>query len=334
MAKTHLYLKRLALYGLTPCALACSSQADNSVIRAIPGTEQVAIYDFCISVSPDEKWLAFSEWTLPKDRVFEDLPTGQYYSRVATLDMTTGEVVRHTVESIPAKAFGFSDKDMSWVRLAGLEIIEDRFRPAGWQNGRFYFQPYYHDIYFALDPRAPGIQVTTDPGAGGECSDCPLVSTVQFAGRAWDLGLDEVSGVFRNGIVRTVYYRGEDPQRSSSIFRIREDGSEEVVVEKQRKERTFTIIMSVRVSRDERYLAYVLHSKKDALMAGPREEIFIRELETGREKRIAAYAYTGNLIWSPSGDRLYFAGGAYDSDSAVRVVDVKAALPQSESIGP
>jgi hypothetical protein len=36
----------------------------------------------------------------------------------------------------------------------------------------------------------------------------------------------------------------------------------------------------------------------------------------------------GNLIWSAAGERLYFAGGGYSSDAAVRVVDVKEAFSE------
>lgn len=312
--------KRLVPVVLTLCLVTCSTRANDSV-RAIPGTEQVAIFDFCISVSPDERWLVFTEWVLPKSQVFDDLPPGQYYSRVVTLDIGTGEMIHHTIDTIPAEALGFSNGDTGWIRQAGTEIVEDRFRPAGWIDGKFYFQPYNHGVQVWLDPQMPGIVVGAGPDTVGRCSDCPPLLQLQFARRAWDLTSDYVSAVLRNGMFQSIYYRREYSQRSSAIVRTREDGGDEVVVERQHKKGTFMTIMSVRVSPDERYLAYVVHSKKDGLMSGPREELFVKDLENGAEKRVATYAYMGNLIWSPMGERLYFAGGAYSSDSAVRVVD-------------
>jgi len=102
------------------------------------------------------------------------------------------------------------------------------------------------------------------------------------------------------------------------------EGEEEVVVDKEKKSGTHMSITCIRVSPDERYLAYVVRSKKQAFLAGPRETVYIRNLITNREAEIATYGYVGNLMWSPAGERLYFAGGGYSSDSAIRVVDVKA----------
>jgi protease II len=128
--------------------------------------------------------------------------------------------------------------------------------------------------------------------------------------------------------VRAVYYIESPYQHNQvhhrAIYRIAETGTEQVVAEAPGKEGTHVIIGAVRASPNELYLAYVVDSKKQAFLAGPRNELFIRDLATGREKKIAKYGYMGNLIWSPDGKRLYFAGGEYSSDSAVRVVDVAA----------
>lgn len=302
----------------------CSSCARNVVVSPIPGTEQVAIYEFCISVSPDEKWLAFTEWSLPKERVFKDLPPGEYESRIATLNLEDGKIVRHAVSSISAEAVGFSPEDAGWIGQAGLEIIEQRFRPPGWSGGMFYFQPYYQGVRLGFDPDVSGIQIVSNPEAPGACSDFPPVPNFQFRDRSWDLRSNDVSAVFREGAIRAVYYRGEGPYRTNMILSLQEAGEEKVVVERQERKGTMLTIAGVRVSPDERYLAYVVHSKKQAFLSGPREELFIRELATGREKKITRYGYMGNLIWSPGSSRLYFAGGEYSSDSAVRIVDVTA----------
>ena len=188
----------------------------------------------------------------------------------------------------------------------------------------FYFQRYARATYVAIDPMRPGVEIVDAPITQATCSDCPPLTSAQFRDRSWDLLSNDVSVAFDGETIRCVYYRGEGPFRTHMILLLRQDGDEEVVVEREEKRGTLMSIASLRVSPDERFLAYVVDSKKQAFLAGPREELFIKELATGREKRIAKYGYMGNLIWSPDGDRLYFAGGEYSSDSAVRVVDAAA----------
>jgi hypothetical protein len=307
--------------------IACTRSGDAGV-RPISGTEQVAIYQFCISVSPNERWLAFTEWVLPKARVFDDLPPGAYESRIATLDLQNGQIVRHDVDSTLAADLGFALDDPGRISQAGFELIEQRFRPPGWRGGLMFFQPFRplpdYVVYVALDSRTTGIRVISEPGPSGTCSDCPPMTSVQFRDRSWDLLSNDVSAVVREGAVRAVYYRGEGPYRTNMILRLRTEGPEEVIVERTEKKRTMMVIAGLRVSPDERYLAYKVNSKKQAFLAGPQNDLFIRDLTIGREKKIARYGYMGNLIWSPDSHRLYFAGGEYASNCAVRVVDVDA----------
>jgi hypothetical protein len=308
--------------------MGCANDASN--VRPIAGTEQVAIYEFCISVSPDERWLAFSEWVLPKSRVFEDLPAGEYESRIATVDLQSGQVVRHAVDSTLATSLGFAFDDRQ--RRAGFELIKQRFRPPGWSGQLMFFQPFHplpdYVVNVALDPQTTGLQVVSGPRPTTTCSDCPPMTSVHFRDRSWDLLSKDVSAVVIEGKARTVYYVSSPFQHRQAhyrvIYRIDAAGPEGIVVEKDEKKGTLMSIASIRVSPDERYMAYVVHSKKQAFLSGPREELFIKELVTGREQKIAKYTYMGNLIWSPDGKRLYFAGGEYSSDSAVRVVDVAA----------
>lgn len=205
-----------------------------------------------------------------------------------------------------------------------MEIIEHRFRPPGWRGEEFYFQPYDYGVHLGLEARIPGVRVMARPDTLGTCSDCPPMTAAQFRGRSWDLLSNEATAVFRAGTIRSIYYRGEGPYRTRMILRLRDAGEEELIVEREKRKGTMLNIASLRVSPDERYLAYVVDSKKQAFFAGSRAELLIRDIASGRELKIATYGYLSNVIWSPDSERLYFAGGEYETDSAVRVVDVTA----------
>ena len=84
------------------------------------------------------------------------------------------------------------------------------------------------------------------------------------------------------------------------------DAREEVL----RRSKPFrkTSITELRISTNEQYVAYVLYSKLEAPIPLPdmKDEVFVRDLKSGKERKIADCRMTGNLIWSPDSSRLYF----------------------------
>jgi hypothetical protein len=319
---------RFRLIVILLCLTGCSSSDPDVVIRSIPGTEQVALLSNCITVSPDERWLVFTEWKLPKSRVFEELPPSEYYARLVSVDLETGARIEHTIDSIPPKALGFSSDDSRWEYHAGFRIIEKHFHPRGWRGERFYFQRYSGSTYLSLDPREPGIRVAPKPQAPGTCSDCFPVGTTRFRERSWDLLSEDISPVVRDGVIRSVYYVARPSHgrwdHHRSIYRTREYGLKELIVERPSKKHVHIVISNVRVSPDERFLAYIVDSKKQSFFAAPQDEIFVIDLDSREEKRIGRYSSAGNLIWSRDGKRLYFAGSDSSDKAAVYVVDVAA----------
>lgn len=311
------------------CGLNCS--AGGVVVRAIPGTEEVSIGEFSISVSPDEGWLAFTEWVLPKSRLVKEHPRPRYYFRVTTLNLKTAQAAHHGIESIPPPALGFAPEDSGWQGEAGLEIIEQRFRPPGWSGNLFYFQPYFRGIQVALDPQAPGMQIVSKPDPPGACSDCPPVNSTDFMGKSWDLLSGDVTAVFHEGEVRAVYYVNSpfqlEQKHHRAIYRATGEG-EQVMIEVPDLPLGIVAIASVRVSPDGRYLAYVVYALREGFLAAPRNALFIRELGSRRERKIATYMDISNTTWSPDGERLYFAGGSNAGEAAVRIVDVAATFRQ------
>jgi hypothetical protein len=279
-------------------------------------------------VSPDEKWLTFVEWRLPAEARVKEQMSSEYDARIASLNLQTGMRTQHSIDSLSPSALGFSNDPTRWKFHACFRLIKEVFRPPGWIGETFYFQRYGRKTYVALDPSQPDMKIVADPDTTGTCSDCPPMTSVEFHGQSWDLLSNDVSAVVQGGRVRSIYYWGSQPNRVNAILRVREDGEEELVVDRHQLKGTMVTIAALRVSPDERYLAYVVRSKKQEFLSGPREELFIRDLQAGNEKPIASYMAIGNLIWSAAGERLYFAGGGYSSDAAVRVVDVKEAFSE------
>ena len=268
---------------LVVCLPGCGSRDWGVVVSRIPGTGQVCPLDFSISVSPDEGWLLFTEWTLPTHKN----PPGEYDLRIVSLNLHSGELAEHAIESISPTSLGFSSNDKNWTGQLGYEIIKQRFQPAGWAGGRYYFEPYYHDIYPALEPGTPGIQLMTKPQEPRTCSDCYPGETVSFRGHEWELVPPigqiphPVSIVVRNGSVAAVYYFEKPghraPDHHRSIYRIGREGEPEVLVEEPAKKRVTIQIAFVRVSPDERYLAYTVDSKKRSFFSAHRDEIRVMD---------------------------------------------------------
>lgn len=315
-------LEVCALFAIASLVTGCSTRADDVVTRTIPGTEQLAVDQFCITVSPDEQWLTFVEWRLPAEQRAKSQTLTEYDTRVVSIGLRTTARTAHSIDSISPEQLGLSANDRMWRFDAGFRLIREGFRPPGWVRGSFYFQRYGRGTYLALRPTERDIRIVAAPDTAGTCSDCPPLISVDFHGRTWDLLSNDVSAVVQDGKVRAIYYWGSGPNRVNAVLRVRENSDEQLVVDRHQKQGTNIVIAALRVSPDDRYLAYVVHSKKQEFLAGPREELFIRDLQTGGEKRIASHGAMGNLIWSADGKRLYFAGGLLGGDGSGYVVDI------------
>ena len=298
------------------------------VIEKIPGTELTALEAYSLTISPDERWLTFLEWMMPRSRFREEAPTQMVQYHLVSLNLSTRQRTQHTVESIPEGSVWTPEHRAPWSYNVWWVVV-DRFRPSGWNGGVFYLDPRARTRDLALDPRKPEIYFATRPEAL-TCSDCPPHDAWQrtkYAHHLWNLyepASNVVSGVFRDGAIRTIYHVGMGTDQKLMVFRLREDGDEKLILEKQGKKGTLSVIARVRVSPDERYLAYDLHSKKQEFLTGPRERVFILDLDTHKEKKVATHGYVSNLMWSPDGNRLYFAAGEYEDYAGIYCVNVPA----------
>jgi hypothetical protein len=314
---------RVVAIAILVLVAACSRLETRQFEHPIAGTEQLAVERFSITVSPDEKWLTFVEWMLPSDERVKRQFVGAGRTRISSLNLVTGTKTRHSIEALSPMAFGLPPERQDWTVAASARLTKEWFRPPGWVGGAFYFQKNVRGGTLVLDPGRPEIRQAAVPDTMGTCSDCPPGTSVELRGRTWDLLAADVSAVARNGKIRAVYSSKILADRRNVIVRILEDGDETVIVERRQEIGVMVAIATLRVSPDEKYLAYIVHSKKQAFLAGPDEELFIRDLQTGREEKIASHPTMSNLIWSPDGARLYFAGSLLWGDGMAYVVDVK-----------
>lgn len=71
-----------------------------------------------------------------------------------------------------------------------------------------------------------------------------------------------------------------------------------------------TYVGDIRVSPDERYLAYELtvNLKSGIPLPTTRHELYVLDLSTGKERRVPGdFRIMGNLLWSADSKRLYYA---------------------------
>lgn len=97
--------------------------------------------------------------------------------------------------------------------------------------------------------------------------------------------------------------------KGALIERVDPDGTRTIVLEKKRMFKDADI-GDLRVSPNERYLAYVLttHLKSPIPLPTLRDEVYVLDLEKGEELRVPGdFRITGNLIWSADSKRLYYA---------------------------
>ncbi|MHC4060013.1 MAG: TolB-like translocation protein [Planctomycetota bacterium] len=161
-----------------------------------------------------------------------------------------------------------------------------------------------------IDPLEEQLRAIPKPDVIYGCSDCPPPNMFREAvrktgGRSSESYIQYYTAAWRNGRMSETMYRAVS---DGIVEEIGPDGTITVLFQKQIKGR-FTTIKRLRVSPDEEFLAYSVYSKLRAPipLPGGRDDIYIRHLPTGKEKRIASYSAAGNFMWSSDSKRLYFA---------------------------
>jgi hypothetical protein len=300
--------------------LACGSE--NEYVVAIPGTENVTLSrsSWSISVSPDEQYLAF--WELRKEG--GDL----YDATFCTLDLTNYSKTTHRIQELYGQ-FSQLGPVKPW------DQIGNNFESACWLDGSCYITLRFLTVQKSLCFTPGKAQATwASPTKSLTCSDCPPPGFVRLAVEnlvgGWLLAFERLYSVAspdnRNG--RRVYHV-DDEYDGARILRTDSNRSETVI---QYSHKLFKdpSIYTIRISPNERYLAYGLFLKLRAPMPLPDQkiELHVYDLLDKKDHKISTgYRYISNLIWGPDSKRLYFAG-IQGENRAVYRVDVDEALAE------
>jgi hypothetical protein len=290
-------------------AMFCLACETNDAIERIPGTERAAVKSApatagsgnSISISPDEKWLLFWEW-IATPLEYRDHEDGVKALAMKPVSINLETLVRsdHSRDRLPRPRFSYT---YDWENLGG------RFRPEGWYDGKFYIEMRpLQDVVF--DPLQEQLKASPMPDVVFGCSDCPpprlfREAVRKIGGRSSESYIQYYTAAWHNGRMSETMYRAKS---EGVVEEIKPDGTITVLFQKQIRGR-FTTVKRLRVSPDETYLVYSVYSKLRAPipLPGGREDIYIRHLPTGEEKKIVSYSAAGNFMWSPDSKRLYFA---------------------------
>jgi len=277
-------------------------------MEAIPGTEWVALASggCSISVSPDERWLAFLE--LRGDHTVSDKV------QLCTLDLATHEKTAHSIAHLDLSRSRYHDDPWRGVI--------PQFEPNSWFGGRcyVYFRRYPGSTGFlSFSPGEPRAQWVNRP-ADLVCSDCPPLHAVETARRwlATRFKCGQYSVEVRDGEPIALYYLGED----LAIEKKDRTGQVTLVVSPRKRGLKVGGARSIRLSPDGKYLAYSIVWQVVAPVPLPyyKSEVWVRERESEGDRKLAdGFRYVDNLVWSPDSKRLYFSAGDRKSRAVYRI---------------
>lgn len=290
---------------------------DHSAVHRLAGTEMASDSRGGLSVSPDDRWLVFSELTTT------GLVDWWNLFRVCSLDLVSGKKIAHR---LPPEFVG---DDRPTFQKIGL------WSAASWQNGVYVLDSLAkRGQALVLDPQREVLESAEISIAGMTCSDCPPFELVRdLSWRPSNSGLCSLPW-HEGELKEVIYFAGE------GVSRVRRGEPKEVVVGKNAKKRLFmdTQFGILRVSPDESYLAYTFNraTLNPFLPArGGNVFVYLKNLKTGREHRLFTGAGVGSLIWSSDSRRLYFTARStpawpLDADEirGVYLVDVADVFPE------
>ncbi len=288
-----------ALFGTTACGGGNELQPE-----LVPGTERIKPHGNgpWFTISPDEQWLAYAEvdsadWDIrPTDR------PPRFH--LVTMEMGTLIETHHHLEDIPADVF--PEQLGPWLAVMG------GFQAPSWLEGRLFVRVLGSSSLSPWIVFVPGVPRArrVSPTAEGTCLDCPPTSEWRRLMAAhgitydWPIHAAYTDGRFSN----MLYLQGRAGRGVAAIDRMSTDGeTERLLVLKRRFKKTS--IGAMRVSPNERYLAYTLGTNLRSAIPLPtlRDEVHVLDLHARVDRRVpGSFRVSGNLMWSQDSSRLYY----------------------------
>jgi len=271
------------LLGALTLLIACGSQ--NSAVSLIPGTENIAP-SFRITVSPDDRWLAFWEHS---GRIDVD---GAPIISFACIDLKDGSRV-------------VLEYDWKAPRLDSHELAI-AYEFDGW-NGNVLHIHSPHDV--KIEPANRYVSIGSTGRSPGACSDCPSrtlmrerISTVIQAQHPGNITNERVTAAWNGHTLSdTTYYA---PGGRSEIYRILLDRQRKFLIEHTSRWRLMRV-SCVRVSPTGRYLAYATWAKLKLLLPDQQADVYLLDLHTNERRRIWRCGHVKNLIWTSDGSSFF-----------------------------
>jgi hypothetical protein len=223
----------------------------------IPGTERIMYDDNgpWFTISPDERWVAFMEvdsadWDVP-DRALASRPRKFH---LVTLDLRTHAKTHHHIRDIPTEVLERRRRPDHWPTVqADMEM-------AGWSEGRFFVpvRRISREIQWIVFTPGAEAAAQSDPPPTQECLDCVPPDSLSWIRERYGLNTSvEAMVAFGDGSrLGSLYREASRSDGAALIERVRRTGTEVVCVESRSLRDTY--IERIRVSPDEKYLAYRL----------------------------------------------------------------------------
>jgi hypothetical protein len=297
---------RAVHFALFACVLfgtgACSS--DNLRADLVPGTERIKPNNDgpWFTISPDERWIAYMEVDSADWDAGPNDPPVRFH--LVALDVGTQSKTHHHIEDVPADVFpeGFSDP---W------RAVQNDLEASNWVEGRLFVHVKLTPWWIVFIPGVPAGR-RVNPTTEGTCLDCPPASEWRRLIESYGMGSysKALHSACTNGkLSDVIYFEARAGRGVAAIDRKGPDGeSQRLLVLKRRFKNSY--IGEIRVSPDERYVAYTLSTNLRSAIPLPTwsGEVHVLDLRTGADRRVrGSVLNSGNLMWSADSHRLYYA---------------------------
>lgn len=272
------------------CVVWMAPRPTHGAARFVHGTELASAFVPSISLALDDRWLVFAECTEDRSAAYK-LQLRDAYT-VASIDLETGCKMSYK-DTIQCGSDEFDYRTIGWDG------------PASWQDDAFLLRKCNgRGKYVAIRKGHPQLDLVARSAAPLTCSDCESRTLPQQT-IDWPARLVNHWSFTSDG--SAVYYERDGVRMSDAS-----QAGRVVVGESSKKYLGMTTeFAQLRVSPDQHYLAYCVNYSLNVPIvpgSGWVEYLYIKNLKSGREVRIAARSSLSNLVWSRDSGRLYFAG--------------------------